>query len=283
MDKDNKAKNKVIQTYAEDMAHVIQDDKGGLIKKIIQGEREHEIIKRNLSPESRRNKTFMLIGLLFILLSSATLFYFFFGREVPTVPLEQQFTPIIFNDKSTFIEVKDFKKDEIIQTVKNEVERTEVKNTGVEGIYLTENKKVFGLRRFISLIKANFMPGDNTLFVSDNFLLGISNNTTKDFFIILKVRSTTDIFGSLRSWEDKMFSDLHEFFGVGISSETKYLLTANFVDDIIENKNARILYDKDGKVVMMYIFADENSVIITGTNKAAQEIMLRLASSRVKK
>ena len=57
----------------------------------------------------------------------------------------------------------------------------------------------------------------------------------------------------------------------------------DFEDGIVQNQNARILYDAEKKIVMMYIFADENSVIITGTESAAREIMLRLASSRVKK
>jgi len=34
---------------------------------------------------------------------------------------------------------------------------------------------------------------------------------------------------------------------------------------------------------MMYVFADDNSVVITETIPAAHEIMLRLAASRVKK
>jgi hypothetical protein len=51
----------------------------------------------------------------------------------------------------------------------------------------------------------------------------------------------------------------------------------------VGNKNARILYDADGKVVMMYIFADKNSIIITNAEDAANEIMLRLVASQVKK
>jgi hypothetical protein len=87
----------------------------------------------------------------------------------------------------------------------------------------------------------------------------------------------------MRAWEEKMFSDLHGFFGFEISTETKSLLNENFQDGIIQNKNARILYDANKKIVMMYIFADDDSVIITNTEDAAKEIMLRLAASRVKK
>jgi len=35
--------------------------------------------------------------------------------------------------------------------------------------------------------------------------------------------------------------------------------------------------------VIMYVFADDNSVIITTTENAVDEIILRLASSEVKK
>lgn len=287
MEKNNEVKHKIVQTYAEDMAKVIEDDKSGLIKKIIHEEEEHEIEKRNLSPESKKNKLLMFASLLFILLGLTTLFYFMLTKGDSIIFPEKQFTPIIFTDKSSFIEVKDFTKSEIAQTVFNIIGATQVKKGGIEGIYLTEDKKILGLRRFIALIKGNFFPGaesgNNALFVSDNFLMGVVNTDTKDFFILLKARSLPDIFDSLRAWENKMFFDLHDFFEVNVAPETKYLLTKDFEDGIIENKNTRILYNSDNEIVMMYILADDNSVIITNTEDAAREIMLRLASSRVKK
>ena len=87
----------------------------------------------------------------------------------------------------------------------------------------------------------------------------------------------------MQSWESNMFSDLHGLFGVNISADTNYLLTKDFDDGIVGNKNARILHDKDGKVVLEYIFADDNSVIITNNDQAAQEAMSRLASGQIKK
>ena len=294
MEQNNKIKNKVVETYSEDIAKVLEDDKSGLIKKILHEEEEHEIEKRNLSPESTKNRFFMLVGLLFILFGFTTLFYFILTRDIPTVPTEKQFMPLIFSDTSIFIEVKDFKKEEIVRTVFNGVNTTKVKNGGVEGIYLTYDKKVIGLRKFVTLIQGNFILSNINL-VNDDFLLGVVNGETKsarppeqseaggDFFILLKMRSMADIFNSLRAWENKMFFHLHGFFGVDISSETKYLLTANFEDGVVKNKNARILYGKDGKIVMMYISANDTSVIITNTESAAQEIMLRLAYSRVQK
>jgi hypothetical protein len=283
MDQNNEVKNKIVQTYAEDMAKVIEDSQGGVIKKIIRGQEESEALKRNLSPQSKKNKFFMLISFLLIFLAFATLSFFSFRTKINTVEPAKQFVSPIFNDANTFTEIKGLTKDQITQTVLNGVRATKVKNGGVEGIYLTEDKNnIVGLRKFITLIQSNFIPGD-VAFVDDNFLMGVVNGETKDFFILLKVRSMIDVFDPLRAWENKMFSDLHGFFSIAISPETKYLLTASFQDGIIQNKNARILYGTDNKIIMMYILADDNSVIIADNENAAREIMLRLASSQIKK
>jgi hypothetical protein len=140
------------------------------------------------------------------------------------------------------------------------------------------------LREFMRIIKGNFTldPLGNTNVISDNFLMGTVKNTASDFFLLLKMRTTTDIFDNLRAWESTMFSDLHGFFGIDISADTNYLLTKGFTDGVIDNKNARILYDNNNNIVMMYIFADDNSVIITNSEVAAQQVILRIASSQIK-
>lgn len=286
MENNNKIDNKVVQTYAEDMAKAISSDQNGLIKKIIHEDEQHEIEKKNLSPESKKNKFFITLGFLFIALGFAILFYFFIKKDTPTVEVAPQFSPIIFHDKSFFPEVKDFTKDQIAATVFEEVNNAKVKAGGVEGIYLTSDKKVIPLRQFMTLIKASFTAdvlSSNRLSVDDNFLMGVVNGDTKDFFMLLKVNSVLDVFNSLHTWERKMLLDLHGFFGFDLNADNGYLLNSSFEDGIIENKNARILYDKDHNTILMYVFADDNSVIITNTNSAAREIILRLAASQVKK
>ena len=294
METEKTTKDEAIETYASDIAKVINSGtEEGLVKKIIHEEEEYEIRKRSLPPEIMKNKIFMWTGIALFVLALAILSFFLFKKDINTVEVEKQFVPLIFNDQSIYLEISGLNKDEIAQIVLNEVNTTKVKSGGIEGIYLTENKQIIGLRKFISFIKGNFTPRNNILLVSDNFLLGVMNNETKDFFILIKTRSTADIFESLRAWENKMFSDLHGFFGVIISPETSYLLARNFDDGIVGNKNARILYRLEevssenpnpgsNKIVMMYIFADEESVIIANTEKVAREIMLRLASSQTK-
>jgi hypothetical protein len=86
-----------------------------------------------------------------------------------------------------------------------------------------------------------------------------------------------------RDWEARMFNDLHGYFGIPFDATTNYLYSKGFEDGIVNNQNARILYDKDRNIVMLYVFADNNSVVITNSDISAREVMLRLASGEIKK
>ena len=290
MEKDNKLKNKNVETYTDDMVKAIESDKGGLIKKIIHEEEEHEAVKKNLSPSSKKNKLFMLVSILLVFLALfILLFLTFLNKNVAVVPVAPQSTSIIFTDQTDFEPIDGFTKDQIIGTVLNQVNNNNLKIGGIDGIYLTENNKVTGFKRFNTLIKSNLVLSQPNL-ISDSFLLGSFNSGLKsnipgagDLFILLKVSSFTDVFPTMLGWENKILSDLGGFFKVNASSENNYLFTKNWEDGFVGNKNARILKDKDGKIVLMYVFVDDNSIVITNSENAVNEIILRLGSSKVKK
>ena len=300
---ENKLKNKNVETYTADMVKAIESDKGGLIKKIIHEEEEHEAEKVNLSPSSRKNRTFMFIGMVLIFLALIILIFLaFFNNKINTVPIASQTNSIVFTDQTDFTPIDGLTKEKIAETISNQANNTKVKIGEVNGIYLTENKKVIGFNRFSTLIKSSLTVNQLAL-ISDNFLLGtfksglsparsafstadaggsISPNVG-DLFILLKVRSFSDIFPVMQSWESKMLYDLHGFFGVTLSPETNYLFTKSFEDGIVANKNARILRDNNSQIVLMYVFADDNSIIITKSENAVSELIFRLNSSQIKK
>lgn len=286
---ENKLKSKNIITYTEDMVKAIEDDKGGLIKKIIHEEEEHEEEAKNLSPKSQKNRLFMFISFLLVAVALAVLVFFaFFNDRINTV-LVAPLSSVIFMDQTDFLAIDGLTKVKIAETVSSQVNNTKTKIGGVNGIYLTENKKVIGFTRFSTLVKSSLTANQLAL-IGDNFLLGafksglssVSPNVG-DLFMLLKVKSFPDIFPVMQSWESKMLYDLHEFFGVKLSPETNYLFTKSFEDGIVANKNARILRDNNSRIVLMYIFADDNSVIITNSESAVGELILRLNSSQIKK
>jgi len=290
MEEENKLKSKVIKTYTDEMVKALGSDKGGLIKKIIHEEEEFEEEKKNLSPSSQKNKWFMIIGAILIFLAlSVVVFFVFFDERINVLSVTTPVSPVIFLDQTSFKAIDDLNKEKIAQIVLDKVNNTKVKIGGVEGIYLTEDDKVVGLERFNKLIKGN-LTSEQIELIDDSFLFGIFKSGTSsispnagDLFILLKVKSFTDIFSEMKNWEKKMLTDLYQFFGVDLSAETNYLFTKDFEDGIISNKNARILKDNEGKTVLMYVFTNDDSIIITDSEATVNEIILRLNSSQIKK
>lgn len=290
MENEIKLKNKNVETYTDDMVKAIESNQGGLIKKIIHEEEEHEAQKKNLSPSSKKNKLFMLISFLLIFLAFVILIFFVIlngnSNVVSTTP---QTASIIFTDNTNFKAIDGLSKEKIVGSVFNQVKNTKIKAGGVEGIYLTENNKVIGFKKFNALVKSS-LTTDQMSLISENFLLGVFKSglssvspNTGDLFMLLRVRSFSDIFPVMQSWENKMLYDLGGFFGVNITPDTNYLFTKNWQDSIVQNKNARVLYDNDGKIVLMYIFINDYYIAITNSDLAAREAILRLASSQIKK
>lgn len=279
-----KINEKIVKTYAEDMAEVIESNREGLVKKLIHEDELREAEKRSQSPENTKNKIFAFLGSLLILATFAIFGFVILKQREEIVTIKKPFTSIIFTNKNIFMEVSGLSKDQILNAINNLRSGLQSLKTGeVEGVYLTENKKVIGLHRFLTLTKSNLvLPGllpGNTETVSDTFLMGfVKAETTDDFFILIKVRSMADIFGNLRSWENKMFSDLHDLFDITLNSSNGYLLTKDFKDGWVANKNARILEDQNSKTVMLYTFADDHSIIIANTDTATKAILGRVFS-----
>lgn len=278
----------MMETYSSDLAKIAEGDEAGIIKKIVE-EEEVDIV----SPTRRRNARLLVGGAILTILAVAAVFVvFLFRQQIFNVEVKPKYVPIIFTDQTDFEEISGLNKTEIAQTVVKTIQMAEVKAGGVEGIYLTENKQIVGWRKFLDLIEANL---DRTKidFLGDSFLLGaVKEDTTsadsagqssKNFFVLLQMRSRTDIFEPMQAWENKIFSDLHGFFGLELNANTKYLLEKDFEDGFVQNKNARILYDENGKIVLMYVYAGDDSLVITGNENVVRELILRLASARVKK
>jgi hypothetical protein len=274
-----------IETYIEDMNRIISDNKDGLLKKVLTEQEKFENRKYMGSPQVKKNKKLMFISL-FLAVSAVIILILFlvFKKEVTSVDVNVVYEPFIFTDTTQFKEISGLKKDEISKIIREEAGGIKIKPGEIEGIYFTENKNVIGLRKFLQYIGGSLLPGDE-LFINDNFLLGLSNRGTNDFFMILKIRSSSflDVFKAMQAWEDKLFYDLHGFFGIDSNVGTDYLNDKEFEDSIVDNKNSRVLYDKDGNIVLMYVFVDTNYVVITNTVGSADEIIRRLTPGEIKK
>jgi hypothetical protein len=475
--------NSIIETYSKDMVKVLEENKDGLIKKIIKQEEEREFEHKNYSPVSTQNKIFIFVSIFLLLSGVFGVVYINLKKEAKSVQITPQFTPPIFLDKTEFLDVEKLNKEAISKGLFDYTQtiNKKVKSGGVLGVYLTKNKKVVEFEAFMKSLEGN-LDKKAYEFIDKNFLFGVVNTegsissviekeekkvieekkveepkkkiveeakdvslnisslfktgtvefiddakedeakqsllkflsdvdfiTSKikvvgtysverpwekndfiaeerrvkgvnilnevlkenftqeeidkvtiesqvkglsikdiytedeikemtkeekelaidktqgvnylieaktkpkqteqaeeeiktqeestesikqtkilsqnygDPFLFIKIRSFTDIFPFMSAWENKLFLDLHGIFGLSITPDTSYLLTKNWKSGIVQNKNARILYDKDENIVMMYVYVDDTTVVITDSNSSAREIIKRLSSSKVRK
>lgn len=285
----NMARNKNIETLAGDMVEVIKKNRDGEIRKIILDQEEKETEIKNLSPQSRRNKFFLIgSGILIVLAVISLVVYFSVLLKKETVQGSKQFRPIIFTEKTTFADITGLEKDFVTKSVFKEATRATLESGQVEAVYVSANKKVVGFKEFLSSMKANVFPDGNA--ISDNFLLGLSapvhtsnSASSVDIFVLFRADLFSNSFKSMRQWESKMFFDLHDLFGFELNKDTSFLLNKNFEDSIVQNKNARILFDNEKKIVLMYVFVDNDFVLITNSEESTREVILRLKASKVGK
>jgi hypothetical protein len=68
-------------------------------------------------------------------------------------------------------------------------------------------------------------------------------------------------------------------YNINVAGENSYLLSKPFQDSVLKNQDARVLYDNQGQVVMLYLFVNNDDLIIIAKDESAVlEILNRLGT-----
>ncbi len=148
-------------------------------------------------------------------------------------------------------------------------------------------------------------------------LLGVHSFDENQAFMILKVDSYDTAYAGLLAWEGSMRGDLSPLFvrtpavrataqapvvpapvvAVGTSTAsstsmasstpaattpapTQYL-GGNFIDQIVENHDARVVLNAQGDILLLWTFLDSSTVIITTNELTLREVISRLSQSNI--
>jgi hypothetical protein len=138
-------------------------------------------------------------------------------------------------------------------------------------------------------------PSWFALSLAPNYLTGFYNDGgTWQPFIILKISSYEDAFAGMLKWESTIPSDLSAFFAAGsapIQSAATSTMTASTtstgatttpssLSPAFQNKDARQLAMPGGTPLLFYSFPDKQTLVITTSQNALQEIFARLVTSQ---
>lgn len=138
---------------------------------------------------------------------------------------------------------------------------------------------------FFKLIKSG-APGRLIRSLSSRFLFGVHVFDGNQSFVLFEVTSYETAFAGMLEWEKVMEKDLgglirpdNDFKVTGTSTEA--LSVRTFEDIVYKNTDARALKDKEGKILIVYSFPTQDSLIVTTNTKTLGEIIDRLTSRRI--
>jgi len=101
-------------------------------------------------------------------------------------------------------------------------------------------------------------------------------------FIIFKIKDYNQAYASMLAWESLLLNDMFVLFDTDVAGQRSVLFEKPWKDIILDNKDARILYDKDGKDILFYIFTSKDTLLITDSKQAIKEISARLLAKETK-
>jgi hypothetical protein len=273
-----------VRTFSTDLAHAVRKDEMSVIKAAMEEEKRRHEEELAKSPGSTRNKTYIILSIVIILLTIAGIAVTNIikkNRTPDIIENEVKIPSLISSDATTSIEIGGVGETKFIELTKTAVANVSGPENGIINIYYTNGisgvKQLIETKAFFAGINSK-IPEALLSTLGSNFMLGVY---TKDGvhhpFLIAQTNDYTTAFASMFYWERDLFSDFHQPFNLPADEDT---FAYKFTDLLVENKDTRILVKDDGNIAMLYSFADEKTIVITDGVDTFKEILHRLQSVR---
>ena len=136
---------------------------------------------------------------------------------------------------------------------------------------INEQKSSLTKDEFFSIIRAQMPKGLQDYLEKDFMLLNFSGKGNSPV-LVFKSKSYTYVFSEMLKWEKSLTNDLKALF-----PNTDLLGNDSFADKYVQNHDARIA-EKNGKIDLVYSFADRKYLIIANSNEALAETFRRFSS-----
>lgn len=166
----------------------------------------------------------------------------------------------------------------LISVLNNERKETEVRPNEIQYLYLNKSNAT-GLqgittRELFSILNTKIPPATLRAFDSQ-FMFGFFRDERIEPFLLIHITSYDNAYDGMLKWESSLVEDVGSLFIVlgdpkeFLSQDTPYA----FEDETFANKDARVLKNSEGKVVLLYSFLDKDTLLITSNENTLKELI----------
>ena len=208
---------------------------------------------------------------------------------IGTVSPEQSTPTILSTNKQ--VEVLYVVEASLMETLTNAVKNIgQIPNNDLVQLYVTRDtsssgKRSISAKEFIEQLAPN-IPGRLARTLEDTYTFGIHKQNTQEAFLMVRTTFFENAFAGMLEWEASMDTDLSPLFGPATSraeaaTNTRTAGRRGFRDQVIQNKDTRVLLDHNDNIALLYSFVDRETLIITTNIETFVEVHGRLTSGRI--
>lgn len=271
-----------IRTYASDIAEMMRKEKGSIIKIALAEQQRREMYKKQRDPTSTKNIIIIFLGIILIL-GGIMIFVFSIvnrAKPVDVTVFSSNLPTFLFTESQVHIDMTELNRSELINLIQlHQADDTLVKDT-IKNIFISysfnnaQTQVPFAV--FLQKLGIN-IPTPMYSNLDSSFMLGVYGlDGPNELFTIFKVKDFNEAFLSMREWESSMLSELVRLYDIDTSSYGKVIFSKEFETEILYNKEARLLRDSSGKILLSYVFLDKETIMVTTEAGSLDEILKRI-------
>lgn len=260
------------------------------------GERKISIPSPQTELVRRNARALILWSILFLFLAGAVgIVYWYVSNLEPkdTAPVRIGTANILLVDKEKALDASRLTRDTLITAFTREREAA-LALSSFTLVTLTKPAQSAGgetapraltASEFLALLDTS-ARGDLVRALTPEFALGIRGLPTNRAFLIFKTNYYQTVLAGMLAWEETLLNDLGPLFGGAINetlpSETSDTFTnrvSRFTDRTINNRDVRELIGSDGKPLLLYGFANKQTLIIVDDEDSFEKTMEKLTAN----
>ena len=304
---DSSYKINTVHTFKDDMAN--EASKGNFsIGKIMMAnsKKAHETSTNNNVVIGTPNKNLpikILITLVCILIIVGFSYIGFKSAKTPEElnrlknPTQQTVGGLLYTEQSSAINIKGKSISNLYKEIQNGTSSEILSSGKIRSIILNyqEGTSTTQLSSvdFLSIV-APSTPSILLRNLKNEYAFGYYYYESEEPFLVLRSANYDSTFAGMLEWERSMYADLGDliFRKESLTTEDENASTSTntslksefdtpFVDKIISNNDARVLYRPNGEIAFFYTFFNKETIIVATSEQSLREIIYRLTTGKI--